>query len=139
MPIVIDASIAIAWSFPDERDAESIAAGEYVVRERALVPMLWRWEVQNVLRNAERRSRVTEETTSRILSSLAALPLSVDPASSTVTFGGEFRLARRFGLTVYDGAYLELAVRHGIQLATKGAELRAAAEQLDLLWKPPGR
>jgi predicted nucleic acid-binding protein len=134
--IVIDASIAIAWSFPDERDAESVAAGQYVIRERALVPALWRWEMQNVLRNAERRGRITEETTGRILRSLAAMPLSVDPASTEVTFGAELQLARRFALTVYDAAYLELAARRGILLATKDAALRAAAQQLGLLWTP---
>ncbi len=136
MSIVIDASIAIAWSFPDERDAESVAAGQYVIRERALVPALWRWEMQNVLRNAERRGRITEETTGRILRSLAAMPLSVDPASTEVTFGAELQLARRFALTVYDAAYLELAARRGILLATKDAALRAAAQQLGLLWTP---
>jgi predicted nucleic acid-binding protein len=137
MSIVIDASVAIAWSFPDERDVESIAAGQYVVRERALVPPLWRWEVQNVLRNAEKRGRIAEDTTTRILRSLAAMPLSIDAASSEVTFGAELALARRFALTVYDAAYLELAARRGIRLATKDAALRSAAEQLDLLWKPP--
>jgi predicted nucleic acid-binding protein len=137
MSIVIDASIAIAWSFPDERDAESVAAGQYVLRERALVPPLWRWEVQNVLRNAERRGRIAEETTSRVLRSLAALPFSVDPSPTGVTFGAELLLARRFALSVYGAAYLELAVRRGIRLATKDAALRAAAEQLELLWKPP--
>lgn len=136
MSIVIDASIAIAWSFPDERDAESVAAGRYVLRERALVPVLWRWEIQNVLRNAERRGRIAEDATSRILRSLAAMPLSVDATSTEVTFGAELALARRFALTVYDAAYLELAVRRGMLLATKDAALRAAAAQLDLLWKP---
>jgi predicted nucleic acid-binding protein len=136
MSIVIDASIAIAWSFPDERDAESVAAGQYVVRERAFVPALWRWEVQNVLRNAEKRGRIAADATSRILRSLAALPLSVDPASADVTFGAELQLARRFALTVYDAAYLELAARHRIRLATKDVALRAAAEHLNLLWKP---
>ncbi len=135
MPIVVDASMTIAWSFPDERDAEAVAAGEYILRERALVPALWRWEVQNVLRNAEKRGRIGEDTTIRILRSLAALPLSVDPTPTDVTFGAELQLARRFALTAYDAAYLELAARRGIRLATKDAALRAAAEQLDLLWK----
>jgi predicted nucleic acid-binding protein len=136
MPIVIDASIAIAWSFPDERDAESVAAGQYVVRERALVPALWRWEVQNLLRNAERRGCIGEDTATNILRLLAAMPLSVDAAPAEVTFGAELALARRFALTVYDAAYLELAARRGIRLATKDVALRSAAEQLNLLWKP---
>jgi len=139
VPIVIDASIAIAWSFPDERDQESLAAGRSVVRDRGLVPALWRWEVQNVLRNAEARGRIAEGAMNRILRSLAAMPLSIDPASTDVTFGAELYFARRFGLSVYDAAYLELAARRGIRLATKDAALRSAAAQLDLLWKPlPG-
>jgi predicted nucleic acid-binding protein len=136
MPIVIDASIAIAWSFPDERDAESIAAGRCVMNEQGVVPALWRWEVQNVLRNAERRGRIDEHTTSQILRSLAAMPLCVDPVAKTITFGAELQLARRFALTAYDAAYLELAARRGIRLATKDAALREAAEHLKLLWKP---
>jgi predicted nucleic acid-binding protein len=64
------------------------------------------------------------------------MPLSVDPASKETTFGAELQLARRFALTVHDAAYLELAARRGIRLATEDAALRAAADQLDVLWKP---
>jgi predicted nucleic acid-binding protein len=137
MPIVIDASIALAWAFPDERDGESIAAGKYVLRDRAMVSSLWRWEVQNVLRNAEKRGRIDEHTTTRILRSFAALPLTVDPISGEMTFGAELSLARRFELTAYDAAYLELAIRRGVRLATKDAALRSAAETLGLLWTSP--
>ena len=134
MPIVIDASMAMAWIFTDERDAESIAAARYVRRERALVPPLWRWEIQNVLRNAEKRGRVRTDEVSEILRELAAMPIMADPFTPNIEFGAELQLARHFSLTVYDAAYLELAARRGIRLATKDADLRAAAAQLDLLW-----
>jgi predicted nucleic acid-binding protein len=134
MPIVIDASIAMAWSFPDERDAESIAAGRHVLIEHAIVPALWRWEVQNVLVNAERRGRVTADTINDILRALHALPIAVDAPPPVPAFGAELQLARRFTLSVYDAAYLELAARRGMRLATKDVALRAAASTLGLLW-----
>jgi predicted nucleic acid-binding protein len=134
MPIVIDASIAMAWSFPDERDEESMAAGQHVLRERGVVPALWRWEIQNVLRNAEKRGRIDAAGVAEILGALRAMPLTVDVFAPDLEFGAELQLARRFSLTVYDAAYLELAVRRGYPLATKDAALRAAAAELGLLW-----
>jgi predicted nucleic acid-binding protein len=131
---VIDASIAMAWSFPDERDPESIAAGKHILAEHAIVPALWRWEVQNVLVNAERRGRVASGTVADILRALQALPITVDAMPLIPAFGAESQLARRFTLSVYDAAYLELAARRGLQLATKDAALRAAASALGLLW-----
>jgi predicted nucleic acid-binding protein len=137
MALVIDATIVLAWSFDDERDAESVAAGRAILRERALVPALWRWEVQNVLRGAEKRGRITERDTSDILQKLRTLPVSVDLVSPALDFAGELHVARRFSLSVYDAAYLELAARRGLRLATKDAALRAAAAELDLLWQAP--
>ncbi len=136
MAIVVDASIAIAWSFPDERDTESLAAARKIIQEGGLVPALWLWEVQNVLRNAERRGRIDEEKTARILRDLRAMPMAVAPSPSEIVFGPEFDLARRFGLTVFDAAYLGLALRRGIPLATRDTELRTAANTIGLLWSP---
>jgi predicted nucleic acid-binding protein len=136
MPIVIDASIAMAWSFPDERDPESLAAGRHILAEHAIVPALWRWEVQNVLVNAERRGRVTSGAITEILRALQALPITVDASAPAPDFGAELQLARRFSLSVYDAAYLELAARRSLHLATKDAALRTAAAELGLLWTP---
>lgn len=136
MPIVIDASIAMAWSFPDERDPESLAAGRHILAEHAIVPALWRWEVQNVLVNAERRGRVTSGTITEILQALQAMPITVDAPAPAPNFGAELQLARRFSLSVYDAAYLELAARRSLHLATKDAALRSAAAELGLLWTP---
>jgi predicted nucleic acid-binding protein len=136
MPIVIDASIAIAWSFPDERDPDSLAAGRHILAEHAVVPALWRWEVQNVLVNAERRGRVAAGATSEILQRLQAMPIAVDATAPAPGFGAELQLARRFTLSVYDAAYLELAARRSLHLATKDVALRKAAAELGLLWTP---
>jgi predicted nucleic acid-binding protein len=132
--LVIDASMAMAWAFADERDAEAIAAGRYVVKNGGIVPALWLWEIQNVLRNAEKRGRVETYETSEILRALRAMPLLVDATASAVTFGSELSLARHHAFTVYDAAYLELAARRGTRLATKDRALQAAAKSVDLLW-----
>jgi len=137
MPIVIDASITMAWSFPDERDPESIAAGRHVLSGHAIVPALWRWEVQNVLVNAERRGRVSPCAITEILRRLESMPIAIDSSAPAPNFGAELQLARRFALSVYDAAYLELATRRGLRLATKDIALRSAASALDLLWTPP--
>lgn len=121
MSIVIDASIAIGWAFLDESDGESVAAGAYVIRARAVVPALWRWRCKTFARRG-RRGRVAEGATTRVRRSLAAMPLSVDAVSSAVRFGVELEL--------------ELTARRGILLATKDVALRSAAEKLDILRSP---
>ncbi len=60
MSVVLDASMAIAWLFDDERTAAAYAVMRRVVAEGAVVPTLWRLEVANVLRNAVRRGRCDE-------------------------------------------------------------------------------
>jgi predicted nucleic acid-binding protein len=135
MAIVIDASMALAWVFPDERDDDAVAAGRCVARERAVVPALWRWEVQNVLRNAEKRGRLGIRQLDDVLDSLRALRILVDAPEAEAGFGAELQLARRFSLSVYDAAYLELAVRRALLLATKDEALASAASQMGLLWR----
>ena len=135
MRIVVDASICLAWSFPDERDDEALAAGRAVVGAGAIVPALWRWEIQNALCYAERRGRLPVARVDEILRSLQALPISVDPEAMLRRLGRELQLARRFALTVYDAAYLELAVRTGLALATHDKRLAAAAADMGVQWK----
>ncbi len=134
MAIVLDASAAIAWAFKDERDAQAVAIAHYVAQESAIVPALWRWEVQNVLLNAEKRGRVKPSVVVDILNALAALPISVEPEGPDLKFAAELDVARRFGLSLYDSAYLELALRKGLLLATKDSQLAAAAKKAGALW-----
>lgn len=127
--IVIDACVTMAWCFNDEATEKSESVLDTVRAEGAWVPALWRLEVANVLRQAERRSRISLSDSSRRLELLAALPVSVDTETNKHAFGAILNLARDCTLTVYDAAYLELAIRLGLPLASSDKMLLAAARK----------
>jgi predicted nucleic acid-binding protein len=129
---VLDASIAGAWLFEDERswlfEDERSAFTEFLFdrldRERAIVPTLWWFEVRNLAAMNERRGRVTPTQTELFLLKMQDLAIERDdlPVSDDL-----LRLARQHRLTVYDAAYLELAQRLGVELATLDQRLVNAA------------
>jgi len=126
---VLDASIVLTWCFPDEESqkaeeiAERIAAGE-----RVIVPAFWRHEMLNALLVGEKRKRLTPELTRAFIDDLDRLPVDMDlPASSAVVFNATQALCRKHGLTAYDAAYLEIAMREKNALATVDEDLRRAA------------
>lgn len=134
---VLDASIALTWCFPDEESqkaeqiSERIAAGDRVV-----VPAFWRHEMLNALLVGEKRKRLTSELTQAFIEDLDLLPVDLDvPASSDVVFNTTQTLCRKHGLTAYDAAYLEIAIREKHPLATIDDDLRraAAAEGVQVL------
>jgi predicted nucleic acid-binding protein len=120
---VIDASVAIAWALRED-DMLANLARERARIEDAAVPMLWWFEVRNALIVNERRGRITELQTARFLHEISPLAITTDgsPDESSV-----LTLARRHRMTVYDAAYLELALRQALPLATLDAQLAAAA------------
>lgn len=120
----MDASVVACWYFDDENDDRAIFAIDRLAAENAVVPSLWWFEVRNVLIVNERRGRIDPIETAGILSDLEALPISIDrtPDSATV-----LAFARTYKLTAYDAAYLELADRLGVPLATLDADLVSAA------------
>ena len=131
MPFAIDASVVAAWAL-DENDAIADAAARRLRNDSAIVPGLWWYELRNVLVIAERRRRLTEQRTTEFLSGIAQLAIVLDHSpDETAVFG----LARQHRLTVYDAAYLELAMREGLSLATlDGALIEAArAEAVALI------
>ncbi len=134
MPVVLDASTVLSWSFVDERDAKARASARVVLDEGAVVPAIWCLEIQNALLAAERRKRVTVAEVATILHQLAALPIEIEPVGPTLTFGGELDTARRMDLSVYDAAYLELGLRRGMKVMTRDAKLGGAAEKLRIRW-----
>ena len=93
----------------------------------AVVPCLWPLEVTNILIAAERRGRITAALAEEFLSDLKELSLTVDPVDVVLTFENIRQLAHEHNLTAYDAAYLELALRKGIPLATLDADLKKAA------------
>lgn len=122
-------SVAAAWCFEDEASPFGDAILDAVVRRGARVPALWLFELSNVLTVAERRGRVDAERAARMLDALLALPISVDRPEASFLLPALARVSRDQGLTSYDAAYLELAQRSGLPLATRDLALRAAADR----------
>lgn len=127
MTLVLDASMTIAWLFDDERTEAAHAVMRRVVVEGAMVPSLWRLEVANVLRNAVRRRRCNEAYVDRSLARLARLAIERDEATDDHAWGSTRTLARKEDLSLYDAAYLELAIRRRMSLASCDKALLAAA------------
>lgn len=106
-----------------------------VATSGALVPTLFRLEVQNALLQAVRRKRLTRAVVEARFDDLDRLKLTVDAAEAGAAFKTGFALAERFDLSAYDAAYLELAVRAKRPLMTRDDRLRDAARTMQLLWE----
>ncbi len=127
---VADASVTLAWCFEDESNAwadkllERLRTGDSV-----LVPAHWPTEVLNGMLMAVRRGRIQPERPELLWDALSILPIEVEPALSSPQAKIALALAKRYGLTIYDAAYLELAIRKGLPLATGDGDLLKAASQ----------
>ncbi|MGO9007871.1 MAG: type II toxin-antitoxin system VapC family toxin [Beijerinckiaceae bacterium] len=130
MSIVLDASLAFSWYFEDERTPAIDAVLDQVADAGGLVPCLWRLEIANGFQMAIRRKRVDRDFRDRALRHLGSLPIIVDPETFAYAWSATLGLADRFALTLYDAAYLEIAVRRNVPLASLDQELRAAGEVL---------
>jgi len=131
--LVIDSSISIAWCFSDEQDDYSQQVLDDLATRQAFVPYLWHLEVANALLVGERRKRSTQANTVAWLGFLASLPITVDEETRLHAFGDTISLARECNLSAYDAAYLELAMRRGVRLATLDDKLKAAALAVGVL------
>jgi len=129
---VIDASLTLSWYFEDERTPAADAVLDQVSSEGAVVPSLWRLETANGLQVAIRRQRIDTAFRDRALTHLARLPITIDAETDARAWTATLQLADRFQLTIYDAAYLELAQRHTLPLATRDKALREAAAALGL-------
>ena len=123
MTFVMDASITAAWCFPGEDSPAATRAFDRIARETAAVPAHWWFELRNVLLVGERRGRLTQRQTRDLLRLLRDVPIEIDRSPDET---GIFDLSRRHGLTFYDAAYLELALRYGGLVSLDTALLRAA-------------
>lgn len=128
-PIVLDASLAIALVAGEEGvDADGTAIGHLVDRG-AIVPVLWRLEVANALAMSVRSKRMSAKDRSDALADLDDLAIETDEMAPSLAFTTLSDLAARHRLTVYDAAYLELALRTGYALGSLDRDLRAAARR----------
>ncbi len=126
---VIDASVTLPWCFADEATQ---ATNALLVRLRsgdeAIVPAHWPLEVANALLIAVRRRRISAQDVHLFLADLEVLPIRVDATSRNFLRTRVFPLAEQFKLTAYDAAYLDLAMRESLPLATLDGDLRRAAQ-----------
>ena len=124
---VLDGSLALAWYFKDEADPYADAVAARFPAARAAVPPIWPLEVANAVLMGERRQRSTEAQAAKWLTYLGFLPIAVDDETNVRAWGEVLSVARAYRLSAYDAAYLELALRRGLPLATIDDRLRAAA------------
>ncbi|MBR8834372.1 MAG: type II toxin-antitoxin system VapC family toxin [Stigonema ocellatum SAG 48.90 = DSM 106950] len=127
MNFVLDCSIAMAWCFEDEATDFTDSLLESLAQVNAKVPSIWFLEVANVLAISERRGRTNQAKITQFLRLLGSLPIVVDAKTEEKAFTDVLTLARTHKLTSYDAAYLELALREGLPLATLDEGLKRAA------------
>jgi predicted nucleic acid-binding protein len=124
---VLDNSVVMAWSFADETGDYADAVLDCLLTTHAVVPTLWPLEVANALLMGERRNRSTEAETIRWINILNKLPIIIDNETNLRAWTDTLALARGHQLSAYDAAYLELAIRRRLPLATLDARLKLAA------------
>ncbi len=130
MLVVLDASAGLAMCFRDEQTAAVQRLAMSLESEPATVPSHWPLEVANGLLVAHRRGRLTEAALAATRDALTDLPVEVQSTSLQRALGSVLVLALEYSLTVYDAAYLELAMRESLPLATLDDDLRAAAQRV---------
>jgi predicted nucleic acid-binding protein len=114
--LVVDSSLASAWCFPDERTTCTNGVLEAVSSSVEGAPSrLWAYEVRNSVLMGMRRGRIGDADATAFLSSLNDLNIRL---SDPVSYDDVFKLAVRYGLTFYDAAYLDVAIREGSHLAS---------------------
>lgn len=124
---VLDCSVTMAWCFEDESTPYTDHVQNLLSHTRAVVPSIWPLEVTNVLLVSERKKRLDEVRSTRFFHLLSVMPIDVDGLTGRQAFGAIAHLARAHSLSSYDAAYLELAIRYGIPIATLDEKLRTAA------------
>jgi predicted nucleic acid-binding protein len=126
---VVDCSVVMSWCFEDETDEYSDSVLDLLAGAEAVVPSIWPLEVANVLLVAERRKRLTEADSAQFLKLLSELPIVIDHETSDRALSDILFVGRQQGLSSYDAAYLELAMREGAALATQDEKLKKASKK----------
>jgi predicted nucleic acid-binding protein len=117
----------LPWYFQDEASPESELIFDRVASAGAIVPAHWKLEVANGFQTALRRRRISPNYRDESLADLDSLPIDIDPETNARAWLDTLQMTSRFGLTPYDAAYLELALRRRLPLATLDKDLRRAA------------
>ena len=126
--LVLDASVAVAWCFPEESTPFTESVLDLLASgTEALTAAIWPFEVANALLMGERRKRISVAQVATVLQRISSLPITIVPIRADTAFGQILSVARQEQLTEYDAAYLELALREALPLATLDNGLRWAA------------
>jgi len=130
MKFVLDASVALLWLVP-QTNPSGIGYADAILtamkESQAVVPSLFALEIANVVAKVESKGVATEADSQRFISLLGQLNIATDQATMTHALGDTLNLARRYKLSAYDAAYLELALRAGLSISTLDADLAKAA------------
>jgi predicted nucleic acid-binding protein len=138
MIFVLDCSVAISWCLQDEDNTYANAILNIVSgTNQVIVPAFFWLEISNVMWVAERRNRNTREQNDTTITILQNLPIIVDSKSVTETINTTLNLARQYNLAVYDAAYLELAIREKLLLATIDERLANTAKNVGIFLEDP--
>ena len=132
MSFVVDSSVALAWCFEDEQTRPVMDLLDRVAESGAIAPSLWPLEALNGLLMAERRRRLDAKRRQRLAGFLRGLPITLDAETVDQAWTATARLAERHRLTLYDAAYLELAQRRKLPLATLDGDLIKAGKALGM-------
>lgn len=133
MNFVLDASVTLAWCFKDEQTPATQQMLIQLETVQAFVPGLWTLEIGNILLSACRKQRISYANAKEFLNLLSELDIQIDDSTASLGFHDIFLFAHSEQLTTYDAAYLELAMRLGLPLATKNKQLAAAAAKVGVL------
>ena len=137
---VLDNSVTMRWCFENTSTQYSEEVLEQLLLgQQAHVPVLWLYEVVSVLAKAQRSASITADKVHGFLEDLRSLDITVDDESFGHIFGDVHSLAVEHGLSGYDAAYLELAIRKGLPLATLDEDLQKAARAAGVALLQPAR
>lgn len=126
---MLDSSVALAMLLPDERNAAADELADRLADSGACAPCIWPLEVRNALLAALRQKRISAKELEERLAVLSALPVAIESAPNADRLSMTVALARRYDLTSYDAAYLELAAHRAVPMATFDEPLRRACRK----------
>lgn len=132
MQFVLDNSVTMRWLFGDGSPSDQLYAKRVLAKiedGNVLVPGVWCLEVANVIARAESKYGLAEARSAEFVHALQQMHIQVDPETCVHAMGDTLQLARRYNLSAYDAAYLELALREGLPLATLDEGLEKAAKK----------
>jgi predicted nucleic acid-binding protein len=132
---VLDCSVSAAWCLRDDTSARADRVLRRLRDDEAVVPPLWAVEMANVLLAAQRRRRIAPADAERAMELVLGLPIVVEPEDRSV-MARLHRLGIEHGIAAYDAAYIDLALRLALPLATLDRDMAKAARKSGLAVLP---